>query len=57
MEAQMLRPLQWFGLLEHQEEPTSESLLTNTHYYRKTALFDRFLTFDVRLETPGGSRH
>ena len=27
------------------------------HFYRKTALFDRFLSFDVRLEGTGAPRH
>ena len=27
------------------------------HFYRKTALFDRFLSFDVTLEGATASRH
>jgi hypothetical protein len=56
MEAQILRPLQWFGLLEHRDDqidPHSET----RHLYRKTALFDRFLSFDVTLEGAGVPRH
>jgi hypothetical protein len=54
MEAQILRPLQWFGLLEHSEE-NGDSM--NRHLYRKTAMFDRFLSFDIQLESDGSLRH
>jgi hypothetical protein len=57
MEAQMLRPLQWFGLLEHREEKSDTSILAPQHFYRKTAMFDRFLSFDVRLEGADSLRH
>ena len=57
MEAQILRPLQWFGLLEHREEKTDNGDFTNRHFYRKTATFDRFLSFDVRLENADAPRH
>jgi hypothetical protein len=49
MEAQILRPLQWFGLLEHKDDQIDPNHQTR-HLYRKTALFDRFLSFDVKLE-------
>jgi hypothetical protein len=57
MEARILRPLQWFGLLEHMEDGTESRRSERRHLYRKTALFDRFLSFDVRLEHTGGLRH
>jgi hypothetical protein len=57
MEARILRPLQWFGLLEHREDRTDSRLIERRHFYRKTALFDRFLSFDVRLEGAGAPRH
>ena len=50
MEAKILRPLMWFALLEHRSEKILESRFTARHYYRKIALFDRPLTFDIRLE-------
>jgi hypothetical protein len=53
MEARILRPLQWFGLLEHREENTDGDRFGRRHLYRKTALFDRFLSFDVTLEKGG----
>ena len=57
MDAQILRPLWWFGLLEHREEEVKGSRLEKRHFYRKTLLFDRFLSFDVALEAAGGIRH
>ena len=53
MEAQILRPLQWFGLLEHREDEKDPGHFGRRHLYRKTALFDRFLSFDVTLENTG----
>jgi hypothetical protein len=46
MEAQILRPLQWFGLLEHREEKTDLGDLTNRH-----------LSFDVRLKDAEAAHH
>ncbi len=57
MEARILRPLHWFGLLEHRQDDIAESRLEKRHFYRKTALFDRFLSFDVRLEEAGVLSH
>ena len=57
MEAQILRPLQWFGLLEHREEDVAGSKFAKRQFYRKTGQFDRFLSFDVSLEVAGVSRH
>ena len=57
MGATILRPLQWFGLLDHREDDIPESRVEKRHFYRKTELFDRFLTFDVKLETAAGPRH
>jgi hypothetical protein len=57
MEARILRPLQWFGLLEHREDGTELRRSERPHLYRKTVLFDRFLSFDVTLEHTGGLRH
>ena len=49
----VLRPLWWFGLIERSEtehpfEPPR---------WRKTALFDRFLSFDVRLADGAAAGH
>jgi hypothetical protein len=57
MEATILRPLHWFGLLDHRQNDIPDRHLENRHLYRKTPLFDRFLSFDVTLETADGSRH
>ena len=35
MEAQILRPLVWFGLLEYHVEKIADSRFTARHYYRK----------------------
>jgi len=57
MDATILRPLWWFGLLEHRQDGIAENRFDKEHFYRKTPLFDRFLSFDVTLETPAGPRH
>ena len=57
MEARILRPLLWFGLLEHRSEGTTESRYNDRHFYRKAALFDRMLTFDVAVDSIGSARH
>jgi len=53
----ILRPLFWFGLLEHRTEPISGQRFLKQHFYRKSPLFDRFLSFDVKLEAAAGMRH
>jgi hypothetical protein len=50
MEARILRPLLWFGLLEYRSESGSRSV--QRHLYRKTPLFDQFVKFDVQIERP-----
>ena len=57
MEAKVLRPLLWFGLLEYRSEKIPNSRFGARHYYRKTALFDRLLTFVVRMDFAGSRRH
>jgi hypothetical protein len=54
MDATVLRPLLWFGLIEHRTDPIGEQHIEKAHFYRKSPLFGRFLTFDVKLETDGG---
>jgi hypothetical protein len=54
MEARILRPLMWFGLLEHRSEPGTGPV--ERHLYRKTLLFDRFLKFEIEVEKPN-ARH
>jgi hypothetical protein len=56
MEARVLRPLMWFGVLEYRSEGISTSELVERHLYRNTPLFDRFLQFDVQIEGPD-TRH
>ena len=50
METRVLRPLTWFGLLEHCSERSAASRVTALHFYRKTPLFDRFVKFNVQIE-------
>jgi hypothetical protein len=57
MEAKILRPLFWFGLLEHRQDDIPESRFEKQHFYRMTPLYDRFLSFDVKLETTGSPHH
>jgi hypothetical protein len=56
MEATVLRPLRWFGLLDYRQDDIPEQRFEKRHFYRKTLLFDRFLSFDVKLEA-AGPRH
>lgn|SRR5262249_26860824 len=46
MEARILRPLLWFGLLEHRSEKMPGDRFGEHLFYRKAALFDRLLAFD-----------
>jgi len=48
MEARILRPLVWFGLLESRW--AGKAGLGEPRLYRKTPLFDRFLKFNVQIE-------
>jgi hypothetical protein len=57
MEAKILQPLLWFGLLEHRSEKIADSRFGEHHFYRKAALFDRMLTFDVAVGSIAGARH
>jgi hypothetical protein len=57
MEARILRPLLWFGLLEYRSEKIEDSKFAERHYYRKAPLFDRLLAFDVKMDFAGGPRH
>jgi hypothetical protein len=56
-EAKILRPLLWFGLLEYHSEKIPNSRFETRNYYRKTALFDRLLTFDVKMDFAESPRH
>lgn len=50
MEARILRPLVWFGLLESRSEASSGKELYEPRLYRKALLFDRFVKFNVKIE-------
>jgi hypothetical protein len=50
MEARILRPLLWFGLLEARSEQKSATELIDRRLYRKTPLFNRFVKFNVQVE-------
>jgi len=52
VEARILRPLVWFGLLESRTEGRSPTEVVDRRLYRKAPLFDRFLRFDVQVESP-----
>jgi hypothetical protein len=52
MEARILRPLAWFGLLESRSEERSATDLVERRFYRKAPLFDRFAKFNVQIESP-----
>jgi hypothetical protein len=57
MEANILRPLLWFGLLELKQEDIEGDKLNRLNLYRKTPLFDRFCSFDVTLDGADSHRH
>ena len=57
MEARILRPLVWFGLMETRPENAEGPRWQANHLYRKTPLFDRFLSFTVAIEGPSTARH
>ena len=57
MEAKILRPLLWFGLLEYRSEKIPNTQFGTRNYYRKTALFERLLKFDVEMDFSEGPRH
>ena len=50
MEARILRPLLWFGLLEYRHDAPLGGRYAGRHFFRKSALFDRFVQFDVEIE-------
>ncbi len=52
MEARILRPLVWFGLLESRSEERSPTEVVDRRLYRKAPLFDRFVKFNVQVESP-----
>ena len=57
MEARILRPLLWFGLLEHRSEKIPHGRFVARHYYRKVPLFDRLVMFDVKIDSTNDPRH
>jgi hypothetical protein len=57
MEARILRPLHWFGLLDYKQEAIEGRPFGEMRFFRKTALFDRFLSFDVKTEGRDAIRH
>ena len=57
LELRILRMLALFGLLDAEREPRSADRFLSSRRYRKTALFDRFFSFDVTLEPVEGPRH
>lgn len=57
LEGLILRPLVYFGMLEEHRERIGDSRYRHVSFYRKTPLFDRFLTFNISLEGKGQTRH
>jgi hypothetical protein len=57
MEARILRPLLWFGLVEYHGEEIPDSRFAVRDCYRKTAMFDRLLSFHITTDTPSALRH
>ena len=57
MEARILRPLLWFGLVEYRSEEIPDDRFATRHYYRKAPMFDRLLSFDITTDTPSAIRH
>lgn len=57
MESRVLRPLLWFGLLEYRREEIEGSRFGARHFYRKSPLFDRMISFEVGLEGLGEVQH
>jgi hypothetical protein len=57
MEAKILRPLLWFGLLEQRSEKVPSGRFGEHHFYRKAELFDRLLAFNVQVDLSEGARH
>jgi hypothetical protein len=50
MEARILRPLLWFGLLESRSQEKSPTEVVERRLYRKVPLIDRFVKFNVQVE-------
>jgi hypothetical protein len=50
MEARILRPLVWFGLLESRTQGRSSTEVFDRRMYRKAPLFDCFVKFNVQVE-------
>ena len=57
MEAKILRPLLWFGLLDHRSEKIPSNQFGEHHLYRKSDLFDRLLAFDIQVHLSEGPPH
>jgi hypothetical protein len=56
MEARILGPLVWFGLIERRWKDPARRYFSEASC-RKAPLFDRFLSFDVSLGEAGGPHH
>ena len=42
---------------EYAAEKIPDSRFAALHYYRKAAMFDRLLSFDIATDTPSAIRH
>ena len=57
-EARFLRPLYWFGLVEYRgEDEGTDTGAGMPHAWRKSALFDRFLNFEIVLKDASEAWH
>jgi hypothetical protein len=43
--------------VEYRGEKIPDNQFTARHYYRKAAMFDRLLSFDITTDTPSAIRH
>jgi len=57
VEARVLQPLVWFGLLDQKPAKPDHTRFYERQLYRKSPLFDRFLTFNVQTEHAAVVRH
>jgi hypothetical protein len=57
MEARILQPLVWFGLLEFRDAEREPRRLFARRSYRKTSLFDRLVSFDIEQSVSPTPHH
>ena len=53
----ILHKLEWFGLINIEKTPGKKEVEFSKRRFRKSAGFDAFLSFDVRIKRPGTPAH